>query len=83
MLLSGFVDIVLACIIIFDLPGTSAWTMGLLVGINLMLGGGALIAMGLHARAEGAGAPTPLRRGLNAGKERIRDAVRPGGWQCV
>lgn len=51
MLLSGVVDIVLACIIIFDLPGTSAWTMGLLVGINLVLGGCALIAMGLHARA--------------------------------
>ena len=62
MLLSGAVDIVLACIIIFDLPGASAWTMGLLVSINLMLGGVALIAMGLHARAESAGASAPLRR---------------------
>jgi uncharacterized membrane protein HdeD (DUF308 family) len=52
MLASGVVDIVLASIIIFDLPGTSAWTMGLLVGINMILGGFALIAMGLHARAE-------------------------------
>ncbi len=49
MLASGVVDIVLASIIIFDLPGTSAWTMGLLVGINMILGGVALIAMGLHA----------------------------------
>jgi uncharacterized membrane protein HdeD (DUF308 family) len=49
---SGVVDIALACILIFDLPGTSAWTMGLLVGINMILGGAALIAMGLHARAE-------------------------------
>jgi uncharacterized membrane protein HdeD (DUF308 family) len=55
MLASGVVDIVLASIIIFDLPGTSAWTMGLLVGINMILGGFALIAMGLHARAEWTG----------------------------
>jgi len=55
MLASGVVDIVLASIIIFDLPGTSAWTMGLLVGINMILGGFALIVMGLHARAERAG----------------------------
>ena len=51
MLGSGVVDIVLASIIIFDLPGTSAWTMSLLVGINMILGGVALTAMGLHARA--------------------------------
>jgi uncharacterized membrane protein HdeD (DUF308 family) len=55
MLASGFVDIVLASVIIFGLPGTSAWTMGLLVGINMILGGVALIAMGLRARAERAG----------------------------
>jgi uncharacterized membrane protein HdeD (DUF308 family) len=55
MLASGVIDIVLASIIIFDLPGTSAWTMGLLVGINMVLGGSALIAMGLHARTESAG----------------------------
>jgi len=56
MLVSGVVDIVLASIIIFDLPGTSAWTMGLLVGINMTLGGAALLGMGLHARTESAGA---------------------------
>ncbi len=55
MFASGVVDIFLASIIIFDLPGTSAWTMGLLVGINMILGGVALTAMGLHARAERAG----------------------------
>ena len=52
MLASGVVDIVLASIIIFGLPGTSSWTMGLLVGINMILGGAALLAMGLHARAQ-------------------------------
>jgi uncharacterized membrane protein HdeD (DUF308 family) len=55
MLVSGVVDIVLASIIIFDLPGTSAWTMGLLVAINMILGGAALLAMGLHARTDGSG----------------------------
>lgn len=50
MLASGAVDIVLASIIIFNLPGTSSWTVGLLVGINMILGGSALLAMGLHAR---------------------------------
>jgi uncharacterized membrane protein HdeD (DUF308 family) len=55
MLASGLVDIVLACVIIFGLPGTSAWTMGLLVGVNMILGGVALIAMGLHARAQRGG----------------------------
>jgi uncharacterized membrane protein HdeD (DUF308 family) len=52
---SGVVDVALACIIIFGLPGTSAWTMGLLVAVNMILGGSALIAIGLHARAEWAG----------------------------
>ena len=62
MLVSGFVDIFLASIIIFGLPGTSAWTMGLLVGINMILGGVALIAMGLHARTERGGSNAiPLR----------------------
>ena len=55
MFASGVIDIVLASIIIFNLPGTSAWTMGLLVGINMILGGFALIGMGLHARADSDG----------------------------
>jgi uncharacterized membrane protein HdeD (DUF308 family) len=51
MLASGVLDIGLATIIIFNLPGTSAWTMGLLIGINMIVGGASLIAMGLHARS--------------------------------
>jgi len=51
MLASGALDICLAAIIIFDLTGTSAWTMGLLIGINMIVGGASLIAMGLHARS--------------------------------
>ena len=56
MLASGVVDILLASIIIFALPGTSAWILGLLVGINMIFGGWAMIAIGLHARTEWAGA---------------------------
>jgi uncharacterized membrane protein HdeD (DUF308 family) len=50
MLASGVVDLILAAIILIGLPGTAAWAIGLLVGINLIFGGSALIAMALHAR---------------------------------
>jgi uncharacterized membrane protein HdeD (DUF308 family) len=64
MFASGVVDIVLASIIIFALPGTSAWTLGLLVGINMIFGGSALLATGLHARTEWAVANEIPSRGL-------------------
>jgi uncharacterized membrane protein HdeD (DUF308 family) len=51
MLLSGIVDLILAGFIFSGLPGTAAWAIGLLVGINLVFGGSAVIAMALHARA--------------------------------
>jgi len=50
MLFSGAIDLFLAGIIYAGLPGTAAWAVGLLIGINLVFGGGALIAMALHAR---------------------------------
>jgi uncharacterized membrane protein HdeD (DUF308 family) len=50
MLFSGLVDLLLAGIIIEGLPGTAAWAIGLLIGVNLVFGGVALIAMALHAR---------------------------------
>jgi uncharacterized membrane protein HdeD (DUF308 family) len=50
MLFSGIVDLVLAGIILAGLPGTAAWALGLLVGINMLFGGAALIAIALHAR---------------------------------
>jgi uncharacterized membrane protein HdeD (DUF308 family) len=56
MFASGVVDIVLASLIILAVPGTSAWTMGLLVAVNMVVGGAALIAIGIHARTEWAGA---------------------------
>ena len=50
MLISGAVDLILASIILLGLPGTALWSLGLLVGINLVFGGWAIIAMALHAR---------------------------------
>jgi uncharacterized membrane protein HdeD (DUF308 family) len=57
MLVSGIIDLILAAIIWAGLPGTAAWALGLLVGINMLFGGASLIAMALHARAADAGAP--------------------------
>jgi uncharacterized membrane protein HdeD (DUF308 family) len=50
MLASGIVDLVLAVIILSGLPVTAAWALGLLVGINMLFGGWALIVMALYAR---------------------------------
>jgi uncharacterized membrane protein HdeD (DUF308 family) len=50
LLVSGIIDLILAGVIIAGLPGTAAWAIGLLVGINMLFGGAALISMALHAR---------------------------------
>jgi len=50
MLVSGIVDLLLGAMIFGGLPSTAAWAIGLLVGINMVFGGSALIAMALHAR---------------------------------
>jgi len=50
MLVSGIVDLVLATFVFAGLPSTAAWAIGLMVGINMVFGGSALIAMALHAR---------------------------------
>ena len=50
MLVSGIIDLILAGIIFAGLPGTAFWALGLLVGINMVFGGAALIAMALAAR---------------------------------
>lgn len=51
MLINGIIDLILAGIIISGLPGTLAWALGLLVGIDLVFGGAALVAMALEARS--------------------------------
>ncbi len=50
LLVAGLMDILIAGIIIAGLPGSALWAVGLLVGINLVLGGASLIGMALAAR---------------------------------
>jgi uncharacterized membrane protein HdeD (DUF308 family) len=50
MLFSGVVDVVLAFVIFTGLPGTAGWALGLLVGINMIFGGWALVLLSLAAR---------------------------------
>jgi uncharacterized membrane protein HdeD (DUF308 family) len=50
VLASGVVDLALAAIVYAGLPGTAAWAIGLMVGINMLFGGFALIGLALHAR---------------------------------
>jgi uncharacterized membrane protein HdeD (DUF308 family) len=59
MLTSGIIDLILAAIILAGLPGTAAWALGLLVGINMLFGGTALIAMAMHARSDTSTPPAP------------------------
>ena len=60
MLLSGLADLVLAAIIIAGWPGTAIWALGLLVGVNLLTSGWAVVVAALAGRrmAEAAG-PAP------------------------
>jgi len=50
MLASGIIDLILAAIIVAGLPGSAAWAIGIIVGVNMLLGGVSLIAIALHAR---------------------------------
>ncbi len=58
LLFSGVVDLLLAALIFGGLPGSAAWAIGILLGINLVMGGSALIAMALHARGNSSAAAT-------------------------
>ena len=53
MMVNGIIDLILAGIIIFGFPGTLIWAFGLLVGIDMIFGGAALVAMALEARKAG------------------------------
>jgi uncharacterized membrane protein HdeD (DUF308 family) len=50
LLVAGIMDLLIAAIIIFGLPGSALWALGLLVGINLVFGGASLIGVALAAR---------------------------------
>jgi len=51
LILSGVVDLVLAALIIAGWPGTAAWAIGLLVGINLLFAGIALTMTAIAAKS--------------------------------
>ncbi len=50
MLVNGVIDLVLAGIVIFELPGRLVWALGRLGGINLVFGGSTRVAMAMDAR---------------------------------
>jgi uncharacterized membrane protein HdeD (DUF308 family) len=50
MLTSGIIDLILAGMIFAGLPGSATWALGLLIGINLVFGGTAMIGMALAAK---------------------------------
>jgi len=50
MLFSGLLDILIAGMIITELPASAEWAVGLLVGINLLFGGASLTGVALAAR---------------------------------
>jgi len=51
LLLNGIIDLLLAAIIFVGLPGSAAWAIGIIVGVDMLFGGASLIAMSLAARA--------------------------------
>jgi uncharacterized membrane protein HdeD (DUF308 family) len=51
MLASGIVDLALAAFIVIGLPSTASWSLGLILAVNFIFGGGAMIGMALAARA--------------------------------
>jgi uncharacterized membrane protein HdeD (DUF308 family) len=50
MLVSGLADLALAAIIILGWPMTASWTLGLLVGINLITSGWAIVMLAIAGR---------------------------------
>jgi len=63
LLASGVIDVVLGVVLFAGLPGTALWALGLLIGINLLFGGWALIALALFARRAGGGAESTSAAG--------------------
>jgi uncharacterized membrane protein HdeD (DUF308 family) len=47
LLVNGIIDLIFAGIVILWLPQSSAWALGLIVGIDMLFGGATLIAMAI------------------------------------
>jgi len=60
MFASGLVDLILGGVIVAGLPGAAEWAIGLLVAINMVFGGVALVAMALQARRIEPGVATAI-----------------------
>jgi uncharacterized membrane protein HdeD (DUF308 family) len=58
MLASGIITLVLAVLIWAGLPSSAVWAIGLLLGIDLVFGGAALVGIALAARKQGGGTPS-------------------------
>lgn len=50
MLLSGILGLAIGLLILFGLPGTAAWVLGLLVGIELIFSGWSMVMLAISAR---------------------------------
>lgn len=50
LLLNGLIDLVFAGVIVWWLPQTSVWAFGIVVGIDMLIGGATLVAMAIDAR---------------------------------
>jgi uncharacterized membrane protein HdeD (DUF308 family) len=50
LLAYGIIDLVIAGLLIAGLPGSIIWALGIIVGIDLIFGGGALIALAIAGR---------------------------------
>jgi uncharacterized membrane protein HdeD (DUF308 family) len=62
MVASGIIDVLLAALLYLGLPGSALWALGILLGINLLFGGWALIWMALHARSQSTSSAAGSRR---------------------
>ena len=58
MLASGLLNIFLGVLLLAGLPGSALWALGLLLGIDLVFAGWALVMMALGARQHAGGAGT-------------------------
>lgn len=50
LLFNGIVDLIFASVIVLWLPQSAVWALGLIVGIDMLIGGGTLVAMALDER---------------------------------
>ena len=52
MIISGIIAVAVGILIIFELPSSATWAIGLLVGLNILMSGVAFVLLALSAKAE-------------------------------